>query len=121
MGTFHSIGVRILRLEGRLVGLDSNFLIYDNQDQESLLKDILTKLRIDPTRYKPSVFGSLIDRAKNNLEEPEDIETDDQAFSKNFKKVYITYQEELRKNNAVDFGDLLVLPVRIFQKHSEIL
>ena len=121
MGTFHSIGVRILRQQGKLVGLDSNFLIYDDQDQESLIKDILIRLRMDPTKYKPSVFGSLIDRAKNNLEEPEDLEVDDKIFSQIMKKVYIAYQEELRKNNAVDFGDLLVLPVRIFQKQPDVL
>lgn len=121
MGTFHSIGVRILRMQGRLVGLDSNFLIYDTQDQESLLKDILLRLRIDPTKFKPSMFGALIDRAKNNLEEPDDVVDDDKTFSQTLKKVYAAYQDELRKNNAVDFGDLLVLPVRIFQIHPEVL
>ncbi|MEJ0021904.1 MAG: UvrD-helicase domain-containing protein [Candidatus Doudnabacteria bacterium] len=121
MGTFHSIGVKILRIDGKLVGLDPNFLIYDSQDQESLIKDILLRQRVDPTKYKPSMFGAIIDRAKNNLEEPEDMEEDDKAFSRTVKKVYETYQEELRKNNAVDFGDLLVLPVRIFQKHPEVL
>ncbi|MEO8065609.1 MAG: UvrD-helicase domain-containing protein [Candidatus Doudnabacteria bacterium] len=121
MGTFHSIGVKILRIEGKLVGLDPNFLINDNQDQESLLKDILIRLRVDPTKYKPSVFANIIDRAKNNLEEPEDLPDDDKTFSRTAKKVYAEYQEQLRKNNAVDFGDLLVLPVRIFQKHPEVL
>ncbi len=121
MGTFHSIGVKILRQDGKLVGLDRNFVIYDDNDQESLLKDVLIRLRIDPTKFKPSVFGSLIDRAKNNLEEPEDVADDGKTFSENLKKVYKMYQEELRRNNAVDFGDLLVLPVRIFQKHPDVL
>jgi DNA helicase II / ATP-dependent DNA helicase PcrA len=121
MGTFHSIGVRILRAEYKLVGLSSNFLIYDDSDQESLLKDILLRLRIDPIKYKPSLFGAIIDRAKNNLEDPKDIEESDKSFSKIASRVYETYQEELRKNNAVDFGDLLVLPVKIFQEHPEVL
>lgn len=121
MGTFHSIGVRILRAEHKLVGLDSNFLIYDDNDQESLLKDILIREKIDPTKYKPSLFGALIDRAKNNLEEPEDVEEEDKVFFKMLKRVYLAYQQELRKNNAVDFGDLLVLPVQIFRKHPEAL
>ncbi len=120
MGTFHSIGVRILRREYKYASLDSNFLIYDSSDQESLLKEILIRLRIDPTKYKPSLFGALIDRAKNNLEEPEDLSTED-SFDLKVKQVYELYQTELRKNNAVDFGDLLVLPVRIFQKYPEVL
>lgn len=121
MGTFHSIGVRILRREAKLVGLDSNFVIYDDSDQESLLKDILLKMKVDPTKYKPSLFASLIDRAKNNLQGPEDLEEGDKTFSRMPRQVYASYQVELRKNNAVDFGDLLVLPVRIFQTHPEVL
>ncbi|OGE80593.1 MAG: hypothetical protein A2660_02125 [Candidatus Doudnabacteria bacterium RIFCSPHIGHO2_01_FULL_45_18] len=123
MGTFHSIGVKILRVYGGLVGLDSNFVIFDSSDQESLLKDILLKLRIDPTKYKPSLFASIIDRAKNNLsaEGGSAFGGEDTIFAITAGKVYATYQEELRKNNAVDFGDLLVLPVRIFQKHPEVL
>jgi DNA helicase-2/ATP-dependent DNA helicase PcrA len=120
MGTFHSIGVRLLRVEYKLVGLDQNFVIYDDTDQESLLKDILLKLKVDPTKFKPSLFGSLIDRAKNNLEEPKDL-PQQSSFDLTVKRVYETYQEELRKNNAVDFGDLLVLPVRIFQEHPDVL
>jgi DNA helicase-2/ATP-dependent DNA helicase PcrA len=120
MGTFHSIGVRLLRIEYKLAGLDTNFLIYDSDDCESLLKDILLRLRIDPTKFKPSLFAHIIDRAKNNLEEPADLPTAN-TFDLTAKKVYETYQDELRKNNAVDFGDLLVLPVRIFQQHPEVL
>jgi DNA helicase-2/ATP-dependent DNA helicase PcrA len=121
-GTFHSIGVRILRVEGALVGLDpKNFVIYDTQDQESLLKDILQRLKIDPTKFKPSLFAHIIDRAKNNLEEPDDLEDTDKTFGRTAKQVYKIYQEEIRKNNAVDFGDLLVLPVRIFKEHPEVL
>ncbi len=120
MGTFHSIGVRILRQEYGLVGLDTNFLIYDSDDVESLLKDILLRLRIDPTKFKPSLFSHIIDRAKNNLEGPEDLPTQT-SFDLNAKKVFEMYQSELRKNNAVDFGDLLTLPVQIFQQHPEVL
>lgn len=74
MGTFHSIGVRIIREQCHNLGLDKNFVIYDDDDQESLLKDILMEHKIDPTKFKPSMFGSIIDKAKNNLEEPEDVE-----------------------------------------------
>ncbi len=121
MGTFHSIGVRILRAEGRLVGLTPNFVIYDDSDQESLLKEILLRLKIDPTRYKPQMFASIIDRAKNNLQEPADVEVGTDSFSRTARQVYELYEDDLRKNNAVDFGDLLVLPVRIFQKYPDVL
>lgn len=123
MGTFHSIGVRILRREAALVSLDSNFVIYDDSDQESLLKDILLKLKVDPTKYKPSLFASLIDRAKNNLSDEVGSASggQDTYFTRTAQKVYEQYQIELKKNNAVDFGDLLVLPVRIFQTHPEVL
>ncbi|OGE84021.1 MAG: hypothetical protein A3B10_04130 [Candidatus Doudnabacteria bacterium RIFCSPLOWO2_01_FULL_44_21] len=112
MGTFHSIGVKILRAEGNLVGLNSNFVIYDNDDQESLLKDILLDFKLDPIRYKPNIFAGIIDRSKNDLSQPED---------KLARKIYDEYQSRLLKNNAVDFGDLLVWPVRIFQKHPKVL
>ena len=121
MGTFHSIGVKILRTVGHLVGLTPNFVIYDDSDQESLLKDILLKQRIDPTKYKPAMFAHIIDRAKNNLQEPSDIADGDKSFVKMSSGIYEEYQTQLRTNNAVDFGDLLVLPVRIFLEHPEIL
>ncbi len=121
MGTFHSIGVKILRLDGAIVGVGKNFVIFDGDDQESLLKDILIRFKIDPTKFKPSLFAHIIDRAKNNLIEPEDLEEKDQKFSLTAKQVYKEYQEQLRANNAVDFGDLLVLPVKLFREYPEVL
>ena len=121
MGTFHSIGARLLRSEAHIFGLDKNFLIYDDDDQESLLKEILIKHRIDPTKMKPSLFAHIIDKAKNNLEEPEDIEPGDRQFTNTARTVYAEYQEQLLKNNAVDFGDLIMLPVKLFQKSPEVL
>ncbi len=121
MGTFHSIGVKILRLDGAIVGVGKNFVIFDGDDQENVLKDILLRFKIDPTKFKPSLFAHIIDRAKNNLIEPEDLEEKDQKFSQTARQVYKAYQEELRANNAVDFGDLLVLPVKLFREHPEVL
>jgi DNA helicase II / ATP-dependent DNA helicase PcrA len=121
MGTFHSIGVRIIREQCQHLGLDKNFTIYDDDDQESLLKDILMELKIDPTKFKPSMFGHIIDRAKNNLEEPDDLPDQDKAFDITAKKVYEMYQQRLADNNAVDFGDLIMKPVRLFQQHPDIL
>jgi DNA helicase-2/ATP-dependent DNA helicase PcrA len=120
MGTFHSIGVRFLRMEYRHAGLDPNFVIYDSDDAESLLKEILIRQRIDPTKYKPSLFAHIIDRAKNNMEGPGDLPSQT-SFDATARRVFEEYQEQLRKNNAVDFGDLLVLPVKIFEENPEIL
>ncbi len=121
MATFHSLGVRIIREQAQHLGLDKNFVIYDDDDQESLLKDILMEFKIDPTKFKPSMFGSIIDRAKNNLEGPEDIQVDEKAFNVTAQRVYMEYQKRLEANNAVDFGDLIMKPVLLFQKHKDIL
>jgi len=121
MGTFHSIGVRILRADGPHVGLGKDFVIYDGDDQESLLKDILISQKIDPTKFKPSLFAHIIDRAKNNMIEPEDLDEKDKKFNQTARNIYRAYQEQMRQNNAVDFGDLLTLPVKLFRERPEIL
>lgn len=121
MGTFHSIGVRIIREQCEHLGLDKNFVIYDDDDQESVLKDILMNHKIDPTKFKPSMFAHIIDRAKNNLQEPADIDDGEKSFNVTARQVYAEYQEQLAKNNAVDFGDLIMKVVQLFQKHPDIL
>ncbi len=121
MGTFHSIGVKILRVEGKLVGLTNDFVIYDDNDQESLVKDILIEMKLDPTKFKPSLFTHIIDRAKNNMMEPDDLDEKDKKFNQTARDVYKKYEEQMRANNAVDFGDLLILPVKIFKEHPAVL
>lgn len=121
MGTFHSVGARILREDGEWLGLSRSFVIYDDDDQENLLKDILINLRIDPTKLKPSLFASIIDRAKNHLAEPEDVEVGDRTFNKTARAVYREYEKQLRAHNAVDFGDLIMLPVLLFRRRPKIL
>lgn len=123
MGTFHSIGAKILRAEARFIGRTPNFVIYDDQDSESLIKDILLKQKIDPIKFKPSLFGFIIDRAKNNLIEPEDYDdsNNDDRFNDLARNIYAEYQQQLSKNNAVDFGDLIMLPVKLFRERPEVL
>jgi DNA helicase II / ATP-dependent DNA helicase PcrA len=121
MATFHSLGVRIIREQSHHFGLDKNFVIYDDDDQESLLKDILMEFKIDPTKFKPAMFGHIIDRAKNNLQEPADIDEGEKAFNKTAKDVYAEYEKRLAANNAVDFGDLIMKPVQLFQKLPNVL
>jgi DNA helicase II / ATP-dependent DNA helicase PcrA len=121
MATFHSLGVRIIREQAHHFGLDKNFVIYDDDDQESLLKDILLEFKIDPTKFKPSMFAHIIDRAKNNLQEPADIDEGEKVFNKTARDVYAEYQKRLAENNAVDFGDLIMKPVHLFQKLPNVL
>lgn len=129
MGTFHSIGARILRAESSYFGMRPDFVIFDDNDQESLLKDVLIDQKIDPTKLKPSLFARIIDRAKNNLEEPDDIfaegentsDGEDKKFAKVARAVYADYQKRLQEHNAMDFGDLIMLPVMLFKKHPQVL
>ncbi len=121
MGTFHSIGLKILRMDGQRLGLAPNFVIYDSDDQENLLKEVLASMKIDPTKLKPSLFAHLIDRAKNNLQDPDDADFGDDEFARRAKNVFREYQELLLKNNAVDFGDLIMMPVKLYQKFPDVL
>lgn len=121
LGTFHSLGVRMLRENTQVLGYSSNFSIYDDDDQENVIKEILISERIDPTKFKPSMFAKIIDRAKNNLQEPKDLDVGDKTFNKTAALIYKEYQKRLKQNNAFDFGDLIMLPVVMFQTHPKIL
>jgi len=122
MGTFHSICARILRREIETLGYDKDFVIYDKADQLSLLRRCLQILDLDHKRYSPNVISSIIDKAKNNLEDVELFEYNAvNYFSKIVTKVYRQYQEELFENNALDFGDLILLTVRLFRERPKIL
>jgi len=122
MGTFHAICARILRLEIETLGYDKNFVIYDKADQLSLIRKCINVLDLDNKRYSPNVISSIIDRAKNNLEDIELFEYNAQNyFKKIVVRIYQQYQKELLENNALDFGDLILLTVKIFRERPEIL
>ncbi len=123
VSTFHSTCVRILRRHIDRLGYDTNFTIYDTDDQKTLMKDICKRLQIDTKIYKEKSFMAVISSAKDELISPE-------AFTLNaagdFAKekqaaVYREYQAELRKNNALDFDDLIVKTVELFQNDAEVL
>lgn len=120
ISTFHSAGVRILRRHIEKLNYGPTFVIYDDSDQMTLLKNCLDELHINPKLFHPRAIQSRIDNAKNELIEPEDYPSDD-FFDEKVAQVYLLYQEKLRQNNALDFGDLLRLPVKLFQQHPEIL
>ena len=122
MGTFHAICARILRQEIETMGYDKNFVIYDKADQLSQIRRCLNILNLDSKKYSPNVISSIIDKAKNNLEDVELFEYNAVSyFKKIIVKIYQQYQKELFENNALDFGDLILLTVKLLRERPEIL
>ena len=121
--TFHSACVRILRRHIDNLGYDTNFTIYDTDDQKSLMKDVCRKMNIDTKIYKERSLLAQISHAKDELLTPDDMEMK-AAGDYNMKKVasvYREYQAALRKNNALDFDDLIVKTVELFEKCGAVL
>lgn len=122
MGTFHSICARILRQEIDALGYDKNYVIYDKSDQLSMIRRCLKTLDLDSKKYSPNIISSIIDKAKNNLEDVEIFEYNAlNYFRKIVAKVYKQYQGELFGNNALDFSDLILLTVKLFKEKPDIL
>lgn len=120
IATFHSTCVRILRRDIHLLGYSDNFAIYDDKDAERLLKEIVREQNLDEKKYPPRMFSSAIDECKNAGSGPEDLPDGDQV-GEIIARVYAAYQERLKRCNALDFGDLIMLAVRLFESHPEIL
>ncbi len=123
LGTFHSIGGRILRFHAELAGLKSNFTVLDVDDQIRLLKQLLTAENIDEKRWPARVLAGMIDGWKNRGLGPTQIPAGEaQAFAAGKGgKLYTMYQERLKTLNAADFGDLLLENIRIFREHPDVL
>ncbi len=115
LGTFHSVGVRLLRQLAGYVGLQPTFSIYDTDDQQRVITRVMKTLCISDVTHKPKMFSSYIDRAKNRCMGPHDPRLKEMAISAFDKKalsVYQAYEKEMRLANAVDFGDLIMLPAQ---------
>lgn len=122
MGTFHSLGARILRLDGKEIGLSPNFVIYDQDDSLSLIKEILKDLSIDPKNFSPTSFASAIESAKNELVGPGEYSSLARGyFQELVAKVFALYQQTLKKNEALDFNDLLMQTLVLFDKAPHVL
>lgn len=123
VSTFHSTCVRILRRFIDHLGYDNAFTIYDSDDQKSLMKDICKQLNIDTKKYKERTFLNAISSAKDELKTPEQYadEVAKEYNKKIFGRVYKEYQKRLKQNNALDFDDLIMLTVQLFQQNAEIL
>ncbi|MDZ7261584.1 MAG: UvrD-helicase domain-containing protein, partial [candidate division KSB1 bacterium] len=122
MGTFHSIFARILRREGQRMGLERNFVIYDTDDQLALVKEIMNDLQISQQNFSPGAIHHRISGAKNALVSPEAYaRSAADRFEEKVALVYEHYQNRLHQNNALDFDDLLVKPIELFQTYPPVL
>ena len=123
VATFHSTCVRILRRHIDLLGYDNNFTIYDTDDSKAVIKEILKRRNIDTKQYPDKRFLNRISSCKNELSSPEDEmkEAAGDYSDELYAGVYKDYQDTLRKNNALDFDDLIMKTVELFEDHHEVL
>ena len=122
LGTFHAICVKLLRRHAELVGLKSNFTILDTDDQLRLLKQLVQAANIDDKRWPARQLAGVIDGWKNRAWTPDKVPASEaSAYNNRGTEIYDQYQTRLRELNAVDFGDLLLHMVVIFQKHGDVL
>ena len=123
VSTFHSACVRILRRFIDRLGYDTNFTIYDTDDQKSLMKEVCKYLQIDTKTYRERALLSAISSAKNEMITPQEVLSQAQGdFSKQkIAEVYLEYEKQLRANNALDFDDLLVRAVQLFETQPDVL
>ena len=121
MGTFHSICVRLLRQDGEAIGIPRNFVIFDESDRLSAIRQAGKKLMIDEKSFPPSVMASLISSAKNEMVKPEVYEgTASSPAQKNAAKIYPLYESILHDNRALDFDDLINKTVHMLESSKEI-
>jgi DNA helicase II / ATP-dependent DNA helicase PcrA len=121
-GTFHALAVRILRRDGKHIGISPNFMIYDEQDALDAIKDIMKTLDLSPKNFNPGAVLHTISEAKNELIGPTEYPQYARGyFQEAVARVYLAYHALLRTNEALDFDDLLSKTVDLFQKNPEIL
>ncbi|MBI5018774.1 UvrD-helicase domain-containing protein [Candidatus Gottesmanbacteria bacterium] len=121
-GTFHSLCARILRIDGKYIHIPDNFVIYDDADQIDAIKDVMKKLDISPKLYNPRAVLATISQAKNELIPALEYPTYARGnFQETVARVYLGYQKLLLENEALDFDDMLMKTVQLFQKNPEVL
>jgi DNA helicase-2/ATP-dependent DNA helicase PcrA len=122
LGTFHAISARILRREGKAIGLESSFVIYDEDDQLRLVRQVLEELDLDPKQYVPQALRAAIGAAKSRLIGPEEYgKRVGSYFEEIAHRVYQRYQQLLSQGQAADFDDLLMRTVQLFRDHPKVL
>ena len=123
VSTFHSMCVRILRRHIDRLGFDQSFTIYDTEDQKTVMKDVCRRLQVDTKMYKERVLLNAVSHAKDEYVSPEEFRLNAQGDFRQEKigQIYLEYQKELKKNNALDFDDLIVKTVELFQSCPDVL
>ena len=122
IGTFHSICARLLRYEIAPLGFTPDFAIYDTADQDQLIKALMLNLKLTTNGISPAAYRSRMSFIKSSMEDPLQLMKNGASpFDKSVAELYPVYKEALKKNNAVDFGDLLLYPLEIFKKHPKVL
>ncbi|EGP4963779.1 DNA helicase PcrA [Enterococcus faecium] len=122
VSTFHSICVRILRRDVDFIGYNRNFTIIDSSEQLTLMKRILKELNIDPKKYDPRSILGTISQAKNSLQTPQDFAKMQGSYYEEIAaKCYAAYQKELQYNQCMDFDDLIMNTIRLFEEHPDSL
>ncbi len=124
IGTFHALCVRILRAHASKIGYLPTFTIFDEDDSLTLMKDVQKEMDINPKQFAPGMLLNVISGLKNELTAPEKYEEDmglSDLFPRTAYQAYVRYQERLREANAMDFDDLLMNTVRLFEKYAEIV
>lgn len=120
--TFHSFGLKLLKENYERLGFDKNFVIMDSDDSLTIVKKILKDMDLDPKIYNPRAIRNKISSCKNELISPKAYSRYTVSpYEEIVCKVYEKYQEKLMKNNAVDFDDLLILPIKLFEENKDIL
>ncbi|HYE59241.1 MAG TPA: UvrD-helicase domain-containing protein, partial [Rhodothermales bacterium] len=122
MGTFHSVFARLLRVEASAIGYSRDFSIYDPDDTERVLKSLMERFRIDPKQHPVRSLRGLISSAKNSMVGPQEygrfVSSEQQEKA---ATLYGPYEELLRQSNAMDFDDLLLKPIQLFEQHPDVL
>lgn len=123
VSTFHSACVRILRRFIDRLGYDTNFTIYDTDDQKSLMKEVCKYLQIDTKTYRERALLNAISSAKNEMISPQEflLQAEGDFSKQKIAEVYLEYEKQLRANNALDFDDLLVRAVQLFETQPDVL
>jgi DNA helicase II / ATP-dependent DNA helicase PcrA len=122
MGTFHAICARILRRDGKALGIDAGFIIYDEDDQINLIKRSLQELNLDPKKFVPRAVLSAISALKSHMLSPQECNQGSRSyFDEVVGRVYERFQQLLDESHALDFDDLLMRTVLLFRTHPEIL
>ena len=120
MGTFHGICVRLLRQDGGLIGIQANFVIYDEDDRQGLIKQAMKDQGVTDAKIKPRVVSGMISTAKNEMVGPEEFEqTANYPFQQSVAKIYKAYERLRKEAGALDFDDLLLETVRLFKENEE--